>query len=462
MRRLFATLLLMFCATVAQAEDRALLIGVGRYRDAAMGADLPGIELDIAVMQDVAESLGFKPAATKVLLNQQATLAAVREALQRWLVDGVAPTDRVLLYYSGHGTQLPDEDGDEDDGFDEAWTLHDMAPARRNGRATLDGVLLDDELAGLLARMPSRQVLVLVDACHSGTSTRTLLGALPRLGAKQAASKFYPPPLAPAVPATTARRQPAGDARHVSISAARDAEQSLATERGSVFTLALREAVAARREAGQVSMRELWQAATDFIAARLDGPLRFHPQLDGQLALADAPLALPSLADGGGAAWRKLQRLAAGGQGVRVAFGQPRYAEGEAMTVEVRTEKAGYLHVLSVGPDGVPLALFPNAQQRAQRVAAGAVVTLPTPSMTIGFTAGRPFGATLVAAIVTREPVDLHALADGEHDDAGVLRGVVGELSEAGVQKLHAARAAGPSGAGSAVVRVCPPAGACR
>ncbi|HEY0820915.1 MAG TPA: DUF4384 domain-containing protein, partial [Rhizobacter sp.] len=154
-----------------------------------------------------------------------------------------------------------------------------------------------------------------------------------------------------------------------------------------------------------------------------------------------------------------LQQLAARGGGVRVAFGKPRYAEGDAMTVELRSAAAGYLHVLSVGPDGVPLVLLPNGQHRAQRVAAGAALTLPTPAMSIGFSAGRPFGATLVAAIVTREPVDLHALADGEHDDEGRLRDVVGRLSQAGVLKLRAAAA---QAAGSAVVRVCPPAGACR
>lgn len=448
----------------AQAEDRALLIGVGQYRERGMGAELPGIELDIGVMKEVADSLGFKPSATKVLLNQQATLAAVREALRQWLVEGTSPSDRVLLYYSGHGTQLPDEDGDEDDGLDEAWTLHDMAPARRHGRATLDGVLLDDELAETLARIPSRQVLVLVDACHSGTSTRAGLGVLPRLGATQAVGKFYRVPQAEAVPARMTRSVVRGD-NHLAISAARDAEQSLATERGSVFTMALREAIAARREAGQVSMRELWHEATAFIAVKLDGPLRFHPQLDGNLAMADVALPLPSLAEGGGAAWRKVEQLAAGAGGVSVAFARPRYAEGDAMNLEVRSTQAGYLHVLSVGPDGVPLLLFPNAQHRMHRVAAGAVVKLPTPSMTIGFTAGQPFGRTLVAAVVTREPLDLYAVADGEHDETGVLQDVVGQLSELGLQQLHSLRARAAKGAyaaGSTVVRVCPPGGECR
>ena len=464
MRSLLAFLLLALCAMAAQAEDRALLIGVGQYRDHAMGVDLPGIELDIGVMKEVAESLGFKPGATKVLLNQQATLAAVRQALQQWLVEGTSPTDRVLIYYSGHGTQLPDEDGDEDDGLDEAWTLHDMAPAKRNGRATLDGVLLDDELAETLARIPSRQVLVLVDACHSGTSTRAGLGVLPRLGAKQAVGKFYQVPQAEATPATVKRSVARGN-NHLAISAARDAEQSLATERGSVFTMALREAIASRREAGEVSMRELWHEATTFIASRLDGSLRFHPQLDGNLAMADVTVPLPSLAEGGGAAWRKVEQLATGAGGVGITFSKPRYAEGAAMSLEVRSPHAGYLNVVSVGPDGVPLLLFPNAHHRAHRVTAGAVVKLPTPSMTVGFTAGKPFGSTLAVAIVTREPLDLYALADGEHDETGVLQEVVGQVSELGLQQLQSLRARAATGAyaaGSAVVRVCPPSGECR
>jgi hypothetical protein len=132
------------------------------------------------------------------------------------------------------------------------------------------------------------------------------------------------------------------------------------------------------------------------------------------------------------------------------------------MRLEVRSAEAGHLHVVSVGPDGVPQVLFPNAQHRDQRVQAGAVLTLPTPSMKIDFTAARPFGATLVAAIVTREPVDLHALADGEHDEQGVLREVVGQLSELGVQRLQSLRGSAGYAAGTAVVRVCPLAGACR
>jgi metacaspase-1 len=462
-----APCLLGLCAALlggaAHAEDRALLIGIGRYHDA--GVNLPGIELDIGVMTEVAEGLGFKPAATQVLLNEQATLAQVRAALQA-LADGTGPRDRVLVYYSGHGTQLPDEDGDEDDGLDEALTLHDMATVQRGGRATLDGVLVDDELAEALARIPSRQVLVLIDACHSGTATRAFPGGLQRLGVTEAVSKFLPGPWraggARSLPA--ARREALAD-NVVGLSAARDSEESLATARGSVFTMALRDALIAQKARGRISPRELWQQATAFIAARLDDPRRFHPQINGSSALFDTPVRLVRHAEGQGPAWRKLSELVQGAGGVTVRPDRPHYRDGARMGLQIRTERGGHLNVVSIGPDDVPTVLFPNGDQPDARVPAG-LLTLPTPAMRFGFVAGKPHGLTQVVAIVTDSPLDLHELAEGERDGDGRLRDVVGRLSEAGVQQLRAIRRAaeGSGGyrAGSTTLRVCPSTGECR
>jgi hypothetical protein len=461
--RLCALCVPLLLAAPAHAEDRALLIGVGQYRQG--GVNLPGIELDIGVMKEVAEGLGFRPEATRVLLNEEATLAQVRAELQR-LIDATGPRDRVLLYYSGHGTQLPDEDGDEEDGLDEALTLYDMATVQRHGRTTLDGVLVDDELAATLAKIPSRQVMVLIDACHSGTATRAFPGGLQRLGVTEAVSKFLPgPPRQNGVPSAPVTRRETLAANVVALSAARDTEESLATARGSVFTLALHEVLIAQKERGRVSPRELWQQATAYIAARLDDPRRFHPQIDGSPALFDHPVRLARLPEGQGPAWRKLAELAWGAGGVAIAPDRPRYRDGARMGLQLRLERAGYLNVVSIGPDDVPTVLFPNGDQPDARVPAG-LLTLPTPAMRFAFVAGRPHGLTLVVAIVTDAPLDLHELSEGERDDEGRLRDVVGRLSEAGVQQVRALRRAaeGSGGyrAGSTTLRVCPATGDCR
>lgn len=74
--------------------------------------------------------------------------------------------DRIVITYSGHGTWVPDQDGDEVDRRDEAWCPDDFQRS---------GVLRDDTIAAL-AGSASAGVgqLVLSDSCFSGTMTRLL------------------------------------------------------------------------------------------------------------------------------------------------------------------------------------------------------------------------------------------------------------------------------------------------
>jgi len=114
---------------------------------------LSSCENDADVMQDIAKARGFE---TKQLKTSEATrdavMGAIREAAQV-----LSAGDMFLMSYSGHGGQVLDVDGDEDDGRDDTWCLY-------------DGQLLDDELRVLFAEFaPGVRVLVLSDSCHSGT-----------------------------------------------------------------------------------------------------------------------------------------------------------------------------------------------------------------------------------------------------------------------------------------------------
>jgi hypothetical protein len=94
------------------------------------------------------------------LIGKNATSAAVIEQVTAAAAE-LEAGDMFLLTYSGHGGQLPDDNGDErDDGLDETWVLYDRE-------------LLDDELYSLLAKFaPGVRVLVISDSCHSGTVIR--------------------------------------------------------------------------------------------------------------------------------------------------------------------------------------------------------------------------------------------------------------------------------------------------
>merc|ERR1712137_1193460 len=79
-----------------------------------------------------------------------------------WLVSGVSSGDKLFFHYSGHGTQVADTDGDEEDGMDEA-----LCPADFR----VNGVIVDDLLHEVLVRkVPAGvQLTAIMDCCHSGT-----------------------------------------------------------------------------------------------------------------------------------------------------------------------------------------------------------------------------------------------------------------------------------------------------
>lgn len=74
--------------------------------------------------------------------------------------------DLFFFFFSGHGLNVPDEDGDEADGEDEAFATPDKA-----GELNIDHVVIDDDFAKWLDRFIPKhtRILVVTDCCHSGS-----------------------------------------------------------------------------------------------------------------------------------------------------------------------------------------------------------------------------------------------------------------------------------------------------
>jgi hypothetical protein len=114
---------------------------------------LNACEADADDMADIAKSAGF---AVKPLLTKSATRSNVIKEVTN-AAKSLKAGDIFLLSYSGHGGQLPDLNGDEDDDQDETWCLY-------------DGELVDDEIYALLAKFAAGvRIVVFSDSCHSGT-----------------------------------------------------------------------------------------------------------------------------------------------------------------------------------------------------------------------------------------------------------------------------------------------------
>ena len=137
----------------------ALCIGINNYPGTHM--DLKGCVNDAKEWTAELESRAFN---VTTLLNGQATKAAMVNAFKAVIGQAVSG-DTVVITYSGHGTFVPDLNGDEIDGLDEGLCPYDL---QTGGQA-----LLDDEIHELFsARKPGVRLVLISDSCHSGTVTR--------------------------------------------------------------------------------------------------------------------------------------------------------------------------------------------------------------------------------------------------------------------------------------------------
>src|SRR5215212_4153689 len=140
------------------AKKTALCIGINDYPGTS--SDLRGCVNDARDWHAELERRGFHAA---LMLDRQATRRAMEAELQR-LIGDAKYGDVVVITYSGHGTWVPDQDGDEPDRRDEALCPWDIREA---------GPLLDDDLFEIFSeRDRGVRLIVISDSCHSGTVAR--------------------------------------------------------------------------------------------------------------------------------------------------------------------------------------------------------------------------------------------------------------------------------------------------
>ena len=157
---------------------RAICIGINDYP--GTGSDLSGCVNDA---EDWAAELTRRGFDTAILLDTKATKAAMVAAMKE-VIAATGRDEIGVITYSGHGTWVPDDDGDEPDQRDEALCPYDL-------RTT--GPLLDDDLFDVFAeQQPGARIVFISDSCHSGSVARMA----PTLGDRAGTAhktRFLPP-----------------------------------------------------------------------------------------------------------------------------------------------------------------------------------------------------------------------------------------------------------------------------
>lgn len=171
---IISLLLLSICV---KAERRALIIGIGAYPDVDYGWHIINGDNDVLFAQEIARSNGFASQQMMSLVNGQATFQAITQAFHK-LIQESLQGDLVYIHFSGHGQQITDLDGDEEDGYDEAWIPYDALQEPSDtyhGERHITDDLLNAWLKQLRAKVGKTGAIIVVsDACHSGTATRNI------------------------------------------------------------------------------------------------------------------------------------------------------------------------------------------------------------------------------------------------------------------------------------------------
>lgn len=173
----FICIMLLIAAScnLSHATKRALVIGIGNYPEASGWAKING-DKDLPIVRDMLLANGFQSKDIVELKNESATADAIRKALDA-LVSKAAKGDVIYIHFSGHGQQITDLHGDEEDGFDEAWIPIDAQFSYAKGKYEGENHIVDDQLNQWLSQLRSKvgttgKITVVADACHSGGGSR--------------------------------------------------------------------------------------------------------------------------------------------------------------------------------------------------------------------------------------------------------------------------------------------------
>lgn len=178
MYRCILLFLLSIAAAMVHAQcKRALVFGIGEYEDKSWNKINGDKDVDYAV--EMLKVMGYTDIVT--FKNSEATKVAMVEAFVS-LAKRCGEGDVVYIHYSGHGQMITDLNGDESFKWsgkhamwDESWVPYDaymMYGKNDDGSKHLT----DDEVASFLTAIRESigndgELVVVVDACHSGDAT---------------------------------------------------------------------------------------------------------------------------------------------------------------------------------------------------------------------------------------------------------------------------------------------------
>jgi len=411
-----------------RAKGRALLVGVNKYAQPDVKPTSGAEEDAQETAEFIEQQYGFEKHEIKLLLGKEATRADIIKWFQGWLIEGTDPGDRVFFLYAGHGSHLPDDNGDEDDGEDEALAPYDA-------KLTGENFIRDDEIGRLIAQLSGRLAVLVFDSCHSGTISRGKGGTKPARGGD---ARYLPSPKEAAQLGLSTRSRGGGGVDYevkdapsdqrilrkrdlnlvdekdadkttgiVIVSAAQSGQTAYSMDVNGKQRGALSHAFAEAHREGNPALKDLREAIRSQVKRfqdeeRLKGVQVPQFEVISKFPRDDLPLFA--------GARERLETLANPGSAMKISLrgreGKTAYRLGDDISYEVTTSSPGWLYLVVFSQENVASCVFPNDtndDDRENRVKAGAH-RLPRSRY---FQAQDPLGKDVVVALLSSVRLNL-------------------------------------------------------
>ena len=177
----FSALLLLMCFFSSQAQTkRALIVAIGDYPDFETNKwkAINSVN-DVDLVKNALLKQNFPENNIRTLIDAAATKEGIENAFKKLVLDA-GPGDIVIIHISSHGQQLEDDnENEESDGLDEAivpyGAVYSMDKSIFNKVSA--GYYRDDQFGEMVTQLRNKlgkkgDLLVTIDACHSGSGTR--------------------------------------------------------------------------------------------------------------------------------------------------------------------------------------------------------------------------------------------------------------------------------------------------
>jgi hypothetical protein len=155
-----------------------VIIAIGDYATETGWKKINSLN-DVSLIKKALEKQGFPSGNIQTITNQDATRSGISQGIKN-LINSVNSGDVAVIHISSHGSQIEDDKiKDESDGLDEAIVPFDAlsSAASKDFEKDQAKYFRDDEFGVLVSALRQKlgkdgDVLVIIDACHSGSGTR--------------------------------------------------------------------------------------------------------------------------------------------------------------------------------------------------------------------------------------------------------------------------------------------------